>query len=165
MTDQDSPLLCGFVGKHQSLVDKHFVDEMDDHTGLLKVHLMLEQILRDFCTRAVPNPDHLQDARLSFKQIALLARSLDPNQSDVAPLWSAVNDLNAMRNAMAHELEPSESKFTKLQRTIIAAVDTHNGSSGEHDLGAALGYLCGMLSVHLHHGLDQRSQEGADPVE
>lgn len=158
MADQDFSLLSGFVGKHQRLVDKHFPDEMDIESLVLKAHLMLEQILRDYCSRSVPHPEHLKEARLTFKQIALLSRSLDPNASSVDSLWPAVTGLNRLRNAMAHELAPSESSLTSSQRAIIAAVDAHDGSSGQHDLSEAIGYLCGTLSVHLHFDLDRCSQ-------
>ena len=161
MADEDLPQLTGYVGKHQGLVDKHFLEDMDAHTLVLKVHLMLERILRDFCSRAVEHPEHLQGARLTFKQIALLSRSLDKFQSDVGPLWPAVNHLNSLRNALAHELEPSEPSISKLERSIIAAVEAHDRSSGEHGIVEALAYLCGTLSVHLHYPLDLRSQEEA----
>lgn len=162
MEDKYSRPAGGFQAKHLDMAVKHFPQGLDEQTTILKSHLMLEQIFRDFCGRALPNPKHLQGARLTFKQIALLTRSLDPHQSATV-LWPAVNHLNSLRNAMAHDLEPDEQNIAKLKQSIIAAVDNECGRPGEHDFPGALGYMCGVFSAHLHYLLDQHSSadEGA----
>lgn len=112
MTDQQFPpvLRREFIAQHHQLALKHFANELDDQVMVLKAHLWLEGMLRDFCIRSVPTPKHLQGARLTFKQIFLLARALNPS-SVAINVWPAVNHLNSLRNAMAHELEPSAEKI------------------------------------------------------
>ncbi|VVM58041.1 hypothetical protein PS647_01840 [Pseudomonas fluorescens] len=39
--------------KHDKRFEKHFSLQMDDITLILKCHLMLEEMLRDFCSEMV----------------------------------------------------------------------------------------------------------------
>ncbi|WP_301886035.1 hypothetical protein [Pseudomonas aeruginosa] len=40
--------------------EKHFTGNPDDLTVILKGHLIVEKLMRDFCMSLLPNPDHLQ---------------------------------------------------------------------------------------------------------
>ena len=148
-----SPALGKFGKQHFDLAVKHFTHDLDDQTSILKAHLLLEGMFRDFCSRSLPNPQHLQGARLTFKQILLLARSLDTDYSDM-PLWSVVSHLNSLRNAMAHELEPSAEKIAKLQRMITTATAALDDERDSHSLQDALAFVCGFMSQHLELTLD-----------
>jgi hypothetical protein len=58
-----------FSKKHDKRFEKHFSSQMDDITLILKCHLMLEEMLRDFCSEMVSQPQFLKDSRFTFAQI------------------------------------------------------------------------------------------------
>lgn len=79
---------------------------------VLKGHLLVEDLLREFCESRVAHPEELDAARLSFTQIVQLARALHPHQ---APgwIWGAVGKLNSVRNMLAHRLLPTDLEKSK----------------------------------------------------
>lgn len=147
------PLQGDFIARHHDLAMKHFAGDLDDQAVVLKAHLLLEGMFRDCCSASVPAPEHLQGARLTFKQISLLTRALDPSNK-ASTAWLAVNHLNSLRNAMAHELEPSAERIAKLKRLIITAAETQSGTPGIYTLMMAVGFLCGFMSAHLQYMIE-----------
>ena len=74
---------------------------------VLKGHLLIEELLREYVNHHVRNPESLQDARLTFHQALCLARAFAPEESK-EKLWNSVDKLNSLRNKIAHSLEPKD---------------------------------------------------------
>jgi len=144
-----------FSKQNEELFKKHFPAGLDDLTAVVKAHLYLETMFRDFCARSLPHPAHLKDARLTFKQISLLARALcrlpHPNFDYV---WVLVAKLNSLRNAMAHELEPEQAKIDNLRASIISLIQQHSSDGLKYEsFSRALGYMCGLVDCLLQVSL------------
>jgi len=79
----------------------------DPTYSLLKSHLLIEELLRSYLRKALPNPDALSGSRLTFAQILSVARAC----SVVSPdnwCWVAVSKLNKLRNMLSHETDPKD---------------------------------------------------------
>ncbi|MDU9406610.1 hypothetical protein RTH74_03295 [Pseudomonas sp. zfem001] len=144
-----------FSEKHGDLFRKHFEKNLDDESALLKAHLLIEEMLRDFCLEVVPNPLFLREARLTFKQTMLLTRSLLGPLVQGLPfdwVWNSLNQINKLRNMLAHELEPSHSKAEEIKETIIK-INNENRSKPlqeEPSFKGSLSFLCGALHAMLY---------------
>lgn len=138
---------------HGDLFDRHFSQDLDEETAVLKAHLLIEGAIRDFCYGSVRHPDHLRELRLNFHQIVGLARSLMffPFKSPDR-YWQMVNQLNKLRNLMAHELEPDPVKSDKCRTALIQA-------SGQPTLIDSLSYLCGAINSLLYISLELHRRE------
>jgi hypothetical protein len=73
----------------------------------LKAHLVAEETLFGIVKRKLANPEQLEDARLRFPQLVHLARGLLPLDTTGNP-WEGLLKLNALRNALAHNLKPRD---------------------------------------------------------
>jgi hypothetical protein len=138
--------------RHILLADKHLGADLDELTALLKSHLLIEELLRDFCGRSVGHPKYLRDARLSFKQILNLARSIYTlNVPRLDWTWGAVNSLNTMRNLMAHAIEPDEKKYGMARDVIIKEVMSHTSLVAPEvpTFQGAVSYLAGVFGGQL----------------
>lgn len=139
--------------KHGDLFDKHLSPDLDEETAVLKAHLLVEGAIRDFCYGSVRRPNHLRELRLNFPQIVGLARSLmfiDSKGTD--RYWSMVNQLNKLRNLMAHELEPDTVKSDKCRSALIQ-------TSGQSTLIDSLSYLCGAIHSLIYASLELHRRE------
>ncbi|NBB06666.1 hypothetical protein [Pseudomonas monteilii] len=145
-----------FSRKNEELFVKHFPAGLSEEAAVLKAHLYVETLLRDFCLRSVRNPAHLQEARLSFKQVTQLARSLcvlDGENFDFC--WLLVEKLNTLRNMMAHELEPDPARMSKARNAMLT-IAKQSRSADEPDIGTfaeCVGYLCGVVDALLQTSL------------
>lgn len=138
--------------KHLVLSDKHLSDDLDELTLILKSHLLIEELLRDFCEHSVGQPKYLRDARLTFKQILCLARSIYTlNVPRLEWTWGAVNSLNTMRNLMAHAIEPDEKKYANSRDVIIKEVMSHTSQLAPEvpTFHSAVAYLYGVFGGQL----------------
>lgn len=150
--------------KHFALSDKHLSNALDDMTLILKTHLLLEELLRDFCESSLSHPKYLREARLTFKQILNLARSINTlNAPRLEWTWGAVGNVNTMRNLMAHALEPDERKFASSKEAVIKAVMSHTSSETPTFQGA-LSYLYGVLGGLLQASLILKAGGTTDHV-
>lgn len=139
---------------------------MDDQTAVLKAHLLVEGLIRDFCFQSVRNPSYLRDLRLNFHQVVQLARSFMVFESPAFDkYWGMVNTLNQLRNLMAHELEPDQARFEKCRKALIAAAAQEQAT-----LNQSLAFLCGAMNsllpvaLELHRKMSRRYDE-ADPAD
>jgi len=149
----DVPEMLWLLQKHGDLFDKHFSEDLDEQSAVLKAHLLLEGVIRDFSYRAVRNPKYLRESRLTFQQIAALARSLMFfSDSTTDRHWGMIDDLNKLRNLMAHELEPDQVKFDKYRNALISA-------SGAATLNKSLSFLCGAMNALLTVSLELQKRE------
>ncbi|WP_313451878.1 hypothetical protein [Pseudomonas rhodesiae] len=152
-----------FSKKHDQRFEKHFTAHMDDITLILKCHLMLEEMLRDFCSEMVPQPKFLKDSRFSFAQILDLSRALYPDDiklGGMVELWSLCEKLNRIRNMMAHALDPEASKLDGHKAVIIEAVRSR-GQGDTDSLGfvGCLTYILGAFSLILQVGVTHHRGE------
>ncbi|WP_223184023.1 hypothetical protein, partial [Pseudomonas fragi] len=69
-----------FTQKHEQHFERHFDSSMDDISLTLKCHLLLEEMLRDFCSKIVPQPQYLADSRFTFAQVLDLSKALYPTE-------------------------------------------------------------------------------------
>ncbi|WP_161891594.1 hypothetical protein [Pseudomonas juntendi] len=155
-----------FSKRNGELFKKHFPSGTDEETAVLKGHLLVESMLRDFCMNSVPNPAHLKGARLTFKQITLLARSLcNLPVPGLEYIWTLVSKLNQLRNLMAHELEPDQAKKDSLCSSLIKTVNEHKGNSEYscNSLENAICYMCDLLDAYLQIGLAIERPEFKQP--
>ncbi|HEJ1242925.1 TPA: hypothetical protein SLU54_002358 [Pseudomonas aeruginosa] len=125
--------------------EKHFTGNPDDLTVILKGHLIVEKLMRDFCMSLLPNPDHFARAKLSFSQLVSITRALAvcPNPDvDDSWIWGAVNRLNYVRNIYAHQLEPDaeklEEELEKL-RLSLRAVEADKEPDWAHRISGFVG--------------------------
>ena len=70
---------------------------------LLKGHLLLEESISLILDQYVFHREHLAQARLSFHQKTLLARSLCLRKNKLGE-WDLIAAINALRNDLAHKL-------------------------------------------------------------
>jgi hypothetical protein len=97
---------------------KAFEPEAGDITFLvLKSHLLLEELLRDFLSKQLRHPEAIKGARLSFNQILKLSQALASTLEPNDWRWAALIDMNRLRNALAHEFE-SEAINTLVERIV-----------------------------------------------
>jgi hypothetical protein len=104
MSDSRSRLLKRFVA-HLPL------ESTDRILVVLKGHLLVEELLREYVSKQFHNPSELVDARLTFYQCLCLARAADTDASH-EKLWLVVERLNTLRNKLAHSLEPKDLEAT-----------------------------------------------------
>ena len=88
---------------------------------LLKGHLLVEDLMREYCESKVENSSQLEKARLSFPQVLHLTRALQKYETS-SWVWGAVAKLNGLRNSFAHNLTPKNyeakrNEFIELIRT------------------------------------------------
>ena len=128
---------------HGDLFEKHFSIDLDEQTAVLKAHLLVEGVIRDFSYKSVRNPEHLRGMRLTFQQIVGIARSfIVLTGPGYDRYWNMIDRLNKLRNLMAHELEPDQAKQDKCRKELISL-------SGLTTLNGSLSYLCGGLNTLL----------------
>ncbi|PNA07176.1 hypothetical protein C1X30_04530 [Pseudomonas sp. FW305-BF6] len=161
--DKSTPLnTLPFSSKHGDLFSKHFDESVDEQTMILKAHLLVEEMLRDFCISSVVSPQHLLNARLSFSQTVHLAQALFVLPTAGLYMWPLVKHLNKMRNLMAHELEPNAAKYDECHQAILSIVQNRVGNDPDasryEKLGSCLSFLCGSLSAALQISLSMAKE-------
>jgi hypothetical protein len=152
-----------FSKKHDKRFEKHFSSQMDDITLILKCHLMLEEMLRDFCSEMVSQPQFLKDSRFTFAQILDLSRALYPADlklGGMVELWSLCEKINRIRNIMAHALDPDSSKLDSHKATIIEAVRLRGeGNTSALEFVGCLMYVLSAFSLVLQVGVTHHNGE------
>lgn len=77
--------------------------------GVLKCHLLIEEVLSKLIERSVAAPEHIVKARLTFAQKICVARSVCT--LEIKPwVWTALSQINRARNELGHGLSSSEIK-------------------------------------------------------
>lgn len=151
-----------FLDRHSRNFDEHFAFGTDDVALVLKAHLLAEEMCRDFCDNAVPRPEALRKARLSFSQIVRLAESLVPTFSVALPigefLWPALHKLNRIRNLMAHALVPDPNELGKNLTSLQSSIEARLSDETPATLNQCLQYLLGALSAYLFVCLEMQTE-------
>lgn len=99
----------------------HMPPKEDTELGLLKGHLLIEEVLTKLIERSIKKPKYLLEAKLNFAQKVCLARSLhglDGNEW----VWGALKKLNNARNKLAHGLDPD--LITRMLEEFTTVVET-----------------------------------------
>ena len=96
----------------------------DSTYSVLKAHLLVEEILNAFLDRKLNHPEALKGSRLSFAQKLCIVRAVAKTQPDHWA-YKAVEQLNSIRNALAHERQPKD-----LQKKIRSYIDFITSNSG-----------------------------------
>lgn len=93
---------------------------------LLKGHLLIEELLRGYIDRKLPNAAEFKHEQFLFAKVLMLCRALTPPK---VKSWAfdAAKKLNEARNEVAHELDSPEAK-TKLE-SFISIVEQHAKNS------------------------------------
>ena len=127
---------------------------------VLKGHLLIEEMLRDFVSKHFQDPQQLADARLTFHQCLCLAKAIDTDPLR-EKLWRTVEKLNTLRNKLAHSLEPKElekhvKEFLEMQSDFDPAEPF---ADKEQKFGALASCLLGMCLAlsHAVHPLNHYS--------
>jgi hypothetical protein len=107
----------------------------DDVVGLvLRGHLFIEELLFAAIEAHCQDAEHLKTARLRFPQLVALLRALEKISSVPSHYWTALSELNALRNALAHKLEPNDlaSRVARFVDAVAASPDATK-ITGPHD--------------------------------
>jgi hypothetical protein len=113
----------GIFGDMASLI-KHLPHYQEPSTLIiLKGHLLVEELLRGYIDRKLPNPTAFKHDQFLFAKVLMLCRSLS---SKKMKSWSfdAAKILNDLRNKISHELEPEDLQGT-LEK-FVNVVEQHS---------------------------------------
>jgi len=137
---------------------ERFSDEMTNvdevaHV-LLKGHLLLEEAISLILDQYVFHREHLSQARLSFHQKTLLARSLCLRKNKFGE-WDLIAAINALRNDLAHNLNsPDRAKKLATLKEIyfrqadgLEQIDDIKKESDASILFCACAHCAGFLAT------------------
>lgn len=115
---------------------EHLPKNGDVELGLLKCHLLIEEVLTKLISSAAINPEFLAKARLTFAQKICLARALSRVDRDDW-MWVALKKINDARNELSHGLLPDQIN-AKLE-DFIAFVEASQGMPSKTALSPFFG--------------------------
>jgi hypothetical protein len=140
------------ISKHLPVDDWLFDPPVDTDVTLvvLKGHLLIETELIDICYRLLKNPHALEGERLRFSLRLKLVQALVGSEELPDEFWQAIKDLNAIRNKLAHRLEPNDldtaiQQFVKRFDTLVLE-GLIPGKSISQRLICCITILCQVLS-------------------
>jgi len=121
-------------------------------TLVLRGHLVIEELLFAAIAAHCQEPDLLQDAHLKFSQLIPLIRSLEKMPLMKEKDWEILTELNSLRNALAHRIEPGDisARIERLVNMILGPEGTkflQHPLHSKQSLKSALAHLFGRLSV------------------
>lgn len=95
--------------RHEELAEKYWalLPHEDLTLTVLRGHLMVERFLWEILLEACPKKERLEKARISFPLLHALAEALTPARVPNG-VWMGITELNQLRNALAHNLEPTD---------------------------------------------------------
>lgn len=86
---------------------EHLPESEDAEVTILKGHLLIESRLIEYIEMKLPNPEGFKSGKFRFSQLLMIARSLC-EKNIYANLWQSIDNLNQLRNKLAHSLESDE---------------------------------------------------------
>ena len=119
---------------------------------VLRGHLVFEEILFRVVQSHCTVPEHLAGARLRFLQLLALTRALEKLPAIPPATWQALERLNSVRNALAHNL-PTASLAERVSSFVEASLGSERTSglttppSSKESVSNALHFLLGQLQV------------------
>jgi hypothetical protein len=99
--DDIAPQVQTAFARFHSLLPDHSVPDL----LILKLHLLIEEQLHQVLAERCKKPECLVKAKLSFAQKLALSEALCADEASDS-VWLALRELNRIRNALSHELEP-----------------------------------------------------------
>ncbi len=118
---------------------------------ILKGHLIIEKALTDICARLLKNPSALERENVRFStRLDLVCALLDPALPE--GVVHAMRDLNRLRNALAHNLEPDKldrslEKFFRRFDELEDLSTLHRKDRDVSDrIAGCIAFLIGILS-------------------
>ena len=142
------------IGKDLSRFISHLpLDSTDRVTVLLKGHLLVEELLKEYVNSKFQKPEMLKDARLTFHQVLCIARAFSSDSSN-EKLWLSIEKLNGLRNKLAHSLEPKDleikiEEFVSHISNFNSKEDCINEELGFGTLASCILGICLTLSVSV----------------
>ena len=127
--------------------DEHLDNVSDVVTLILKGHLLVEEAMYVAVQSKFPYPQHLLDSKLRFAQLLSITKGLFFKDLHTQ-MWDAIQELNSVRNRLAHRLEPTIG-VDELKR-ISFLVPLPEGVSLDHPeaanlINAGLGSILSFL--------------------
>jgi len=122
--DEDFKAKLNAISDARKLQDEQYsvlLRSDDDIISLvLRAHLIMEELLFAAIAAHCPTPEHLQNIQFRFPQLVALVRALAKVPLP-AWIWDALLELNALRNALAHNLDPQNisARVARLLRSDI----------------------------------------------
>lgn len=140
--------------------DKYMPEVHDLTLIVLKGHLLVEELLVDLANDALPHPQYLEDAKLSFHNLACIVRAAIPQKSN-DPRWRLIFSLNALRNDLAHKLESSkrQARLDELFRILDSVAPEWNPISDTESLRIAVQIAMEFL-LSFSFEYDRKRDEG-----
>jgi len=86
---------------------EHLPEREDAEVTILKGHLLIESRLIEYIDFKLVNPGVFKSGKFKFSQLLMIARSLCESNLH-ANLWQSIDNLNHLRNKLAHSLESDE---------------------------------------------------------
>jgi hypothetical protein len=128
---------------------------------VLRGHLVLEELLYRCLQAHCVSPEHLDAARLRFSQLVPLVQALLKLPAAPPSLWQALSNLNALRNELAHNLDPPRLS-ARVSEFVTCALGSERKATlaSPPDSTAAVGIaLCFLLGQLEALGLFSESLE------
>jgi hypothetical protein len=154
LTDFESKLKALFSQREQR--DDRLLDILRSDDDLISVvlrgHLVVEELLLSAIAAHCQEPEHLGSVQLRFPQLIALLRSLQKIPAMPERLWTALAELNVLRNSLAHNLEPHDltarvERFVKIVGGDSSLKELPGPPGSKEALRAALSYLLGAMGV------------------
>ena len=123
-------------------------------------HLLIEERLTALLVTCARDGKFLEHARLSFKQRVLLAQAF-ALRSDAPHIWRFIDDLNRLRNKLAHNIEPVDIAVD-VDRLVGLIADANKllpdpvGNTNSRltlAVSVCCGHLFGLRLVHARLGV------------
>jgi hypothetical protein len=129
-----------------------FRKEDDLVSVVLRGHLVVEKLLFSAVAAHCVYPRELDSVQFRFPQLVALIRALQKLPAVSNKLWVALTELNSLRNALAHNLEPHDlsarvERFVRCLGDEDSLLKLPGPPSSKESLRAALSYLIGAMGV------------------
>lgn len=86
---------------------EHLPRREDAELTILKGHLLVESRIIEYISKKLPNQRGFKNDKFRFAQLLMIARSLC-GDNKYANVWQSIDNLNNLRNKLAHELGENE---------------------------------------------------------
>ena len=111
---------------------------------ILKGHLLLEEALKDYLRAVLPNPEALDMKKFGYWEVCNFSAAL--YKGPFSWLWNPLRELNAIRNQLAHHLDPKDFD-ARIERFITSISKGWIDPGLVNDLPLAISALYSMLDA------------------
>lgn len=139
--------------KYGRLAVEHFKNISDSILFTIKGHLIVEENLRDLVGLHFLNPEFLRQGNFGFNQILSIAKAIffdiSKQDVDITSVWEALHAINALRNALAHQLEPDDvsHRFDRLFKICEVREHLLTDTTMVKPIGWSVGTIFGHLGT------------------